>query len=113
MTHAPAAVEGKLLVNAPVFPSRGRRWRTTDIVAAGVTAFVLVIAVIGPWITPSSALHSSILDAFQAPSSHHWFGTDDQGRDVFWRVVDGARLTLLSSIVVVVLYSLVGVVVAC
>jgi peptide/nickel transport system permease protein len=113
MSELPSAVEAQLLAPPPMIEHRQGRGRLTDLVALAVTVLILVVAIVGPWITPASAQHSSILDAFQAPSAQHWFGTDDQGRDVFWRVVEGTRLTLLSSIVVVVFYSLIGVVVAC
>jgi peptide/nickel transport system permease protein len=75
-----------------------------------VTCAILAVAV-GPLIAPD-VMGSHIADARLAPSAEHWFGTDDQGRDVFWRVVVGARTTLLAAAVVVVLYSTIGVLVA-
>lgn len=77
-----------------------------------VIGVLLVVAVIGPWIAPASVNTSSILDAFDAPSAQHWLGTDAQGRDVLWRLVVGARYSILSAIVVVAGYSLIGVIVA-
>ena len=74
---------------------------------------LLVLAVIGPIIAPEDAVyHSDILNALQPPSLQHWFGTDEQGRDVFWRVVAGARYSLLSAVFIVTGFSIIGVVVA-
>ncbi|WEK51606.1 MAG: ABC transporter permease [Candidatus Kaistia colombiensis] len=75
-------------------------------------AFLVLMALVGPALAPSGIYRSNILNALAPPSAEHWFGTDDQGRDVLWRVVAGAQISLLSSILIVVLYSLIGVAVA-
>ena len=62
-----------------------------------IVAFVVVIALIAPWISVSDPNSFSLLDASQAPSWHHLFGTTDQGSDVFSQVVVGARRSLVSS----------------
>lgn len=61
--------------------------------ALGVTIFVifLLMAVFGPLIAPYGANEQIVEDARQPPSTDHWFGTDNLGRDVFSRVVLGAR----------------------
>ncbi len=46
------------------------------------------------------------------PDARHWLGTDDQGRDIFWRLIAGAQLSLFSTIIVVALYSTIGMIVA-
>ncbi len=61
-----------------------------------VIAFVLIIAAIfAPFIATNDPLEIPP-DAVrhQAPSAAHWFGTDDVGRDVFSRIVYGARISL-------------------
>lgn len=75
-------------------------------------AVLLILAIFGPMFTPDSAYRSAITKTLLPPSAEHWFGTDDLGRDVFWRVIAGARISLLSSILIVMLYSLIGVVIA-
>lgn len=82
---------------------------------AGVIVLVCVLllaAVVGPFFAPDSIYTSDIANSLMPPSAANWFGTDDQGRDVFWRLVAGARTTLLSSFLVVTLYSLIGVTIA-
>jgi peptide/nickel transport system permease protein len=88
--------------------------RGNPLLVAGLvlaTALV-VIAIFAPLIAPypgdaGSATHP--LESFLPPSSHHWFGTDDVGRDVFSRVVYGARISLSVAAVVIAFSCVVGV----
>jgi peptide/nickel transport system permease protein len=88
----------------------GQRLFNTVVVAA--VAVILVLAVFGPIIAPGSITTSHIGNALAAPSAQHWFGTDDQGRDVFWRVVAGTRESVLSSLLIVAVYSAIGTLIA-
>ncbi len=65
-----------------------------------VVALLILVALIGPWLTPYDFLSQDIDARNQAPSLVHWFGTDDLGRDVLSRVIYGARTALLVAIVV-------------
>jgi peptide/nickel transport system permease protein len=60
-----------------------------------VLAFMIVIAVIAPWISVSHPTDFNILATRQAPSWHHLFGTTDQGSDIFSQVVLGTRRSLI------------------
>jgi peptide/nickel transport system permease protein len=60
-----------------------------------VIAFMIVIAVIAPWISVSNPTDFNILATRQAPSWHHLFGTTDQGSDIFSQVVLGTRRSLI------------------
>ncbi len=60
-----------------------------------IVAFMVVVALIAPLISVAHPNDFSLLDALQAPSWHHLFGTTDQGSDVFSQVVVGARRSLL------------------
>jgi peptide/nickel transport system permease protein len=62
---------------------------------AAMVAFVVVLAVIAPWITVSDPNAFDIFAAKQAPSWNHLFGTTDQGSDIWSQVVVGARQSLL------------------
>lgn len=77
-----------------------------------LVAVLLAIAVFGPFLAPDSIYNSDIANSLMPPSAANWFGTDDQGRDVFWRLIVGAQTTLLSAFLVVTLYSLIGVTLA-
>ncbi len=57
--------------------------------------FMIVIALIAPLISVNNPTDFSLLDARQAPSWHHLFGTTDQGSDIFSQVMLGARRSLI------------------
>ncbi len=79
------------------------------IVAVG-TVLVLFIAAVGI-VLPFFAVDPGRMDVaarLRAPSAMHWFGTDDLGRDVFARVVYGARLSLLVGVAVVAFSFVIG-----
>ena len=57
-------------------------------------AVVILLAVIGPWITPYNPFAFAVQLRFSPPSAGHPFGTDEFGRDVFSRVLSGARYSL-------------------
>nr|WP_248735958.1 nickel transporter permease [Neobacillus rhizosphaerae] len=64
------------------------------VIGLGIVIFFIIIAIIAPWIAPYSYKDVVLVDRMQAPSSKHWFGTDDFGRDIFSRVLYGARISL-------------------
>ena len=74
-----------------------------------ILACVVLLALFAPWITPYDPMTLKILDRLQSPRGSHWFGTDELGRDVFSRVVFGARYSLLIGASVVLLSMLGGV----
>ena len=73
-----------------------------------VTAFVLA-AVFAPLLAPFDPLQTSWTLVRKAPSAAHWFGTDENGRDVLARVIYGARASLMAGVVAVTLAALIGV----
>ncbi|HWK83607.1 MAG TPA: ABC transporter permease [Caldimonas sp.] len=70
---------------------------------------VVLLALFAPWITPYDPMALKILDRLQSPRAAHWFGTDELGRDVFSRVIFGARYSLLIGAMVVLVSTLCGV----
>ena len=72
--------------------------------------FVLIVlaAVFGPDIVPYNPLMSDTVEALQPPSMHHWFGTDQLGRDVFSRVVVATRLDFFIAVASVALVFVMG-----
>ncbi|QXW04972.1 MULTISPECIES: ABC transporter permease [Rhodococcus] len=83
-----------------------------DKVVLGLIALIALSALFGPLIVPDSVYRSDISNALAAPDAMHWLGTDDQGRDVLWRTLAGARSSVLSAVLVVACYSLIGTIVA-
>lgn len=75
-----------------------------------VFLIIVVVAIIGPMVLPYSydGMDTSAMN--QGPSSAHWFGTDRMGRDIFTRVLYGARISLLVGVVTAVINTVVGVI---
>ena len=57
-------------------------------------AVFVVLILVPDWIAAQSPLTVDPSRALQPPSSRHWFGTDDVGRDLFARVIHATRVTL-------------------
>src|SRR3989441_10053451 len=72
-----------------------------------IFVFVLV-AIFAPWIATHDVGATNLSVRYMGPSAGHWFGTDSTGRDIFSRVVFGARISLEVGIIVVTVSALVG-----
>lgn len=78
---------------------------------ASVIALVwVVLCLIGPGIVPFDPLAQD-LPRFLAPNAQNWFGTDELGRDVFSRVIAGARVTIALALLLVAASMVVGTVI--
>jgi len=77
-------------------------------VAFGLFALIVIVAILGPAITPYDPLESNAARALQPPNADHWFGTDSVGRDVFSRVIIATRLDMMISVAAVALSFVVG-----
>src|SRR5262245_39573545 len=88
--------------------SRVRRTRTSAIVGFCGLGLILFMAIAGPWINRYDPNKPNPFDITLAPSSEHWMGTDQYGRDVFARVVDAARLDLMVAVAITALALTVG-----
>ena len=82
--------------------------RPTFIVGALILVFWVVCAVFGHLIAPQDPLAQTLLATNKPPSGAHWFGTDQLGRDVFSRVLVGARTILIISVLATVLGTVAG-----
>ncbi len=82
-------------------------WQRT--VGAAIVALVAVAALVSLAWTPYDPLQADVAARLQGSSAAHWMGTDQFGRDILSRVMDGARLTLTVAVGAVGLSALVGV----
>jgi peptide/nickel transport system permease protein len=85
--------------------SRGTRGGV--VLGAVITAIFLAMAVLAQFWTPHDPEALAIVDKLQGPSWHHWFGTDQLGRDVLSMIMAGARNSVgvaLLSVVIGVLF---------
>ncbi len=80
-----------------------------SVIAAGVVVFIAVAWAIVPGVfAPGDPASSGTTAPLLAPSSEHWFGTDAVGRDLYTRVVWGARQSLAGALVAVLVGMVVG-----
>ena len=82
-------------------------WQRT--VGAAIVALAAVAALVSLAWTPYDPLQADVAARLRGSSSAHWMGTDQFGRDILSRVMDGARLTLTVAVGAVGLSALVGV----
>jgi peptide/nickel transport system permease protein len=73
-----------------------RRFRRSPgaLIGAAIVAFVVLVAAFAPLLAGHDPLAQDLANQAQAPSAAHWFGTDKLGRDLFARVVYGARVSI-------------------
>lgn len=95
----PAPAPAAAPATAPAPRRARRRAPLTDrlgLCAAGaVVALVLLAALVPDLLAPHDPLEISLSESFAPPSAEHVFGTDQSGRDVYSRVVHGARQSLV------------------
>lgn len=73
-----------------------RELRKNKLALVGIVilGFFILVAIFAPYLTPYTFESMNAADRLQSPNAAHWFGTDDLGRDIFTRIVFGARITL-------------------
>jgi peptide/nickel transport system permease protein len=101
-THAAAAPTSSSNSGDPLPVTRSNskralgRFRRNRLAAAGATVIVLLILVafLAPLLAPQSPTQPDMRAVRAAPSASHWLGTDEVGRDVWSRLIYGARTSL-------------------
>jgi glutathione transport system permease protein len=110
MTTAEAVVIENTAVRTP-WTEFWRKFKKQHVaVAAGIFVLLLVVvAIFAPWIVPYDAENFFDYDSLNAlPSLQHWFGVDPLGRDIFSRIVMGARVSLTAGFVSVAVGAVIG-----
>src|SRR6476620_8383277 len=79
------------------------------VASTGVLGVVVFIAVAANWIAPYGVNDVDVPNALQSPSGHHWFGTDELGRDVLSRVLVATQASMRVAVVSVAFAVVVGV----
>ncbi|PWW10256.1 glutathione ABC transporter permease GsiD [Mangrovibacter plantisponsor] len=102
-----------------IHPLRGTPpWRTfwgrfrrqpIAMAAGGFVCLLIILAILAPWIAPYNAQTYYDYDQLNAgPSLAHWFGVDSLGRDIFSRVLVGARISLAAGVLAVFIGMVIG-----
>jgi peptide/nickel transport system permease protein len=92
--------------------ARVRAWMRADPGAAASLLFLLTLALLAltaDWVAPYRPSAQDLGNTLSPPSSAHWLGTDDLGRDTLSRLIHGAPLTLSASFLAVAVAVLLGV----
>ncbi|WP_028550839.1 ABC transporter permease [Paenibacillus sp. UNC451MF] len=75
-----------------------------------IIVMVAILAIFGPLLTDHNYSKQSLLDANQKPTADHWFGTDELGRDVYARILYGARISLFIGLMAALIDLIIGMV---
>ena len=78
-----------------------------------VVVLLLLIGIIADWLAPYGMNEINLMDRLEGPSGEHWLGTDQLGRDVFSRIIYGARISVIvglsATIIAVVISAVMGI----
>lgn len=77
--------------------------------SAILIVLIILLAILAPVVAPYGEAEQDLLNRLQPPSTAHWFGTDELGRDVFTRILYGARVSLTIGIMPSIIALVVGV----
>ncbi|MFJ1298645.1 diguanylate cyclase [Bordetella genomosp. 5] len=101
---------------APAVPPRAgnRAWNKfkrnkVALVGAFIVLFFVVLAIFAPLLASHDPFQTSFMTIRKAPSSAFWLGTDELGRDIYSRMIYGARASLMAGMVSVLIALVVGV----
>ena len=73
--------------------------RKSAVLGLMIIVVLVLVALLAPLIAPYDPAQQSWTSIRKPPSAQHWFGTDESGRDLFSRVIYGARASLLAGVV--------------
>ena len=84
------------------------------VIGLAIILLLIFVALFAPLISPYNPSQQNVFERLQAPSLNHFFGTDDLGRDVFTRMIFGARISLavgfISVFIILVIGTLLGII---
>lgn len=104
----PPASAGAVRTPVSEFWRKFKRQRVA-LVAGGFVLLLVLVAVFAPWLVPFDAESFFDYDALNSPpSAKHWFGVDSLGRDIFSRILMGARISLAAGFVSVAVGAVIG-----
>src|ERR687898_3244609 len=78
------------------------------IIGIVIVAIIVIVALFADWVATHDVSATNLSLRYFSPSAAHWFGTDSTGRDIFSRVVFGARISLQVGLIVVVVSAFIG-----
>jgi peptide/nickel transport system permease protein len=85
-----------------------RRYPTV-VIGGGLLAIMVLVAIAAPLLTSYDPIRINPVMKLKPPSSVHWFGTDQYGRDIFARTIYGGRVSLLVGVCVSLVSGVIGI----
>ena len=83
--------------------------RPSAVIGLAIIALFVLLAIFAPFVAPYDPIATSWSAVRKAPSSAHWFGTDELGRDILSRIIFGTRASLLAGVISVSIAIAIGV----
>jgi peptide/nickel transport system permease protein len=80
----------------------------SGVVGLTVVVVVMVLALLAPWVAPFNPDTLDVLNRFAGISTQHWLGTDHLGRDMFSRLIHGARIALAVALTAIMIALVLG-----
>lgn len=74
-----------------------------------IVALIILLGLLAPLVSPWDPNLMNVAGRLQAPSLHHFFGTDEMGRDIFSRILYGARISITVGLSIVIIAAALGV----
>ncbi|WP_112288812.1 ABC transporter permease [Rahnella sp. AN3-3W3] len=85
-------------------------WRHPAVSTGGfIVSLIVLMGVFAPLIARHDPYAQDLIDTLLSPGADHWFGTDDYGRDIFARVIYGARISIIEVVLSVGLAMIIGI----
>lgn len=78
-------------------------------VSLSLLGVIALASLLGPWLSPHSYSRVNLQQHLQPPSASHWLGTDELGRDVLTRLLQGGRVSLFVGLSAALLSALAGI----
>ncbi|WP_138420699.1 nickel transporter permease [Aquibacillus sediminis] len=85
----------------------------TSFIGLCLILLLILTAIFAPLIATHEPTSQDIINRYQAPSSEHWLGTDELGRDIFSRIVYGTRISIQIGVIAVGISAIVGIFLGC
>lgn len=87
---------------------RRLRGNVSALFGLAVILVILLAALLAPWLATHDIFEQNLAQRLLPPSAEHWLGTDELGRDVYSRLIHGARITLYIALLTTVIVAPIG-----
>lgn len=108
-TVSPEVEKPDSLASDVWYSLKGNKAAMISLVVIAVLVVIAIVTAIFPQVLPYDPYEQDLSASFEAPSAAHWFGTDQQGRDIFCRILVGTRISLSVGLLAVSISLVIGV----